>query len=221
MKKLILWASIALLAGACGTSNETRNAVANVPAVNAPANSAPPAEPLKDATYTSGANPRDDLVSAAQKRQKVPFWSAKITSETTPGIDAEMQYVAPNRFHIKKAEGELIVIGNDAYSFENGKWQKSGETNADDILSQTKAGIEEGVRNLKDIKIARREKINGRDAAVYEYGAGGVTTRVWIAVDSGLELKNEVETTIAGKPAKQTTVYDYDRKVTIEAPKID
>lgn len=230
MKKVLILITLAMIFAACGTSNDvgkvstTKAPSANTQSntqsntqVNTPMNS----EPVKEEVFTSGANPRADIISAAQKLQKLPFWSAKITSETTPEVNAEMQYLAPDRYWIKKADGEVIVIGKDSYSNENGKWGKLDANIGEAIRSSTQTGIEEGVKNLQDVQIVGKEQVNGKDATIYSHKFGDITTKIWIGSDSGLQLKNEVEANVGGKIEKQTTIYDYDKKVSIEAPKID
>lgn len=220
MKRILVLTAFALISAACGTSNEIKNAApVNAPPANAPANTAN--EPLKEEVYTAGANPRADLISAAQKRQKLPFWSAKITSETNPAINAEMEYVAPDRYHFKLPSGEVIVIGNDSFSNEEGSWKKGDEGAGEYIKEQITTGMTEGAKNLKEVQIVGKEKVNGKDATVYLHKFGDVTTKVWVGTESGLELKNEVEANVGGKMQKQTTVYDYEKPVRIEAPKIN
>jgi hypothetical protein len=89
------------------------------------------------------------------------------------------------------------------------------------IKSQTQNATAEAVKTLKDVQIVGKEKLNGRDVTVYSHKNGDITTRVWIANDTGMQLKNEIEATIEGRTQKQTTVYDYDKPVKIEAPKLD
>ena len=223
MKKVLILAAFALLAFGCSRTEEVKNtAPANAPNANAPANTQPEAPPAKDESYTSGADPRADLISAAQKRQKLPFWSAKVMSGEDSKPVAEMKYAAPDRYHFKTLLGEAIVIGNTSYSNEDGKWEKDEDGEGESIREQITKGINEGAFNLKDVQITGKEKINGKDAAVYFYKAGNATTKVWLASDSGLELKNEIEAVNeAGIKQKQTMIYDYETPVKIEAPKID
>lgn len=217
MKRILILTTLAFFAFGCGKPEEVKNTTVNAPAVNTQATTAP----VKEESFTSGANPRADLISAAQKRQKMPFWSAKVTSETNLGINAEMEYVAPDRYHFKLANGEVIVIGNESFSNENGRWEKSEEGAGDDIRNQITTGIAEGAKNLKEVQIVGKEKVNGREATVYMHKSGEATTKVWLANDTGLELKNEVEANVGGTIQRQTTVYDYEKPVKIEAPKID
>lgn len=217
MKKIVFLAAFGLIFAACGTSTTEVKNTANTTVANTQANSEPP----KEAVFTSGAVPRDDIISATQKLQKLDFWSAKITSETNPQTNADMEYFAPDRYHIKKSDGEIIVVGSDSYENQNGKWTKLDDNIGETISSATKSGIEEGIKNLKDVQIVGKEKFNGKDATVYLHKFGDIVTKIWIANDSGLQLKNEVEVNIGGEVHKQMTVYDYDKKVKIEAPKID
>ncbi|SRR5215204_2281426 len=226
MKKKIILAVLLLSALACGKSSEVKNTTVKAPAANTETNAQPPAPPAKEEVYTSGADPRADLISAAQKRQKLPFWSAKVAVENMPQLNAEMQYSAPDRYWFKQAEGEAIVIGKETYSNETGAWVKEDENASDIIREKITSGINEGAQGLKDvsikINIVGKEKINGQETNIYSFTSGGMMTKVWIESKSGLELKNEIETDSeeTGK-LKYTTIYDYVTLVKIEAPKID
>lgn len=222
MKKILMTAALAFLAFGCGRTEEVKtNAPAPAPAANAPANTAP-IPPIKEETYTSGADPRADLISAAQKRLKLPFWSAKVTVENMPQANSEMKYVAPDRYQFKLPTGEMIVVGSESYSNKEGKWEKADEGAGEFIKEKVTRGIAEGAMSLKDVQITGKEQVNGKDATVYTYTADGTTTKVWLATDSGLELKNEVTFPIqSGITVKRTTVYDYDTPVKIEAPKVN
>jgi hypothetical protein len=223
MKKVLILSAFALIAFGCSRTQEVSN-TANAPATNTAQTNAerqkPAAPPAKEETYTAGKDPRADLIAAAQKRQKLPFWSARVTVENMPQMNAEMYYVAPDRFQFKLPASEAIVIGNETFSNEEGVWVKEEEGAGENIREQITSGINEGAQNLKDVSIVGKEKINGQDANVYSYSAEGIMTKVWIATESGLELKNQIEmdSPETGK-LKRTTVYDYVTPVKIEAPK--
>ena len=221
-KRILILTAFALVALGCSRSEEVKNtAPVNAPPASEATNTAAPAAPLKEEVYTAGADPRADLISATQKLQKMPFWSAIVTSATDLDLKIEMQYAAPDRYHIKKEEGEVIVIGSDTYSSEGGKWEKIEDDIGALIREQMTAGIAEGVKNLKDMKVVGKEKFAGKDTTVYSHKIGDAEVKTWIASDSGLQLKNEVELSLSGEVQKQTTVYDYEKPVKIEAPKID
>ena len=223
MKKVLILAALGLLTFGCSRSEEVKNTATTVnasPAANAPADKT---EPIREESFTSGANPRADLISAAQKRQKLPFWSAKVTNDANGSMIAEMKYVAPDSYYFKTALGEAVIIGDESFSNETGTWKREAEGAGDFIKEQINQGIAEGVRNLKDVQIAGKEKVGGKDTTVYSYKSGdGITARIWLADGSGLEMKNEIEAgTGAGEKIKRTTVYDYETPLKIEAPKVD
>lgn len=222
MKKILILAVFALCLTACGKTEEVKNTTVSAPAANTQANVETEEVPaIKEETFTAGKDPRADIISAAQKRQKMPFWSAKVLSGESPAAVAEMQYIAPDRYYFKTAAGEAIIIGNGSYSNEDGTWVKEDEGAGEEIKEQIRSEIAESVENLKDVQIAGKEKLNGKNVTVYFYKAGNVSTRIWIADDSGLELKNEIELSSGGMTQKQTTVYDYEKAVKIEAPKVE
>lgn len=222
MKRILVLTAFALAAFGCSKTEEVKNtAPANAPAANTSTNTAANVSTVKEETFTSGANPRADLISAAQKLQKIPSWSAKLTSETNPEADAEINYIAPDRYHFKKSDGELIIIGNDSYEYQNGKWKKLEGNIGEYLKSQIMTGMQTGINNLQNVQIIGKEKLNGKDTTIYSHTTNSSVIKIWILSDSGLQLKNEEEATIDGQFIKQTRSYDYDKKVTIEAPKIN
>jgi hypothetical protein len=223
MKRILILTLLAVTAVACSKPEETKtNAPVNAPPANSQANTEAPVEPIKEEVFTSGANPRADLISAAQKRQKLPFWSAKVLMESNSEVFAEMKYAAPDSYYFKTALGEAVIIGDSSYSNEDGTWKKEAEGADEYIKQQINQGIAEGVKNLKDVGIAGKEKVNGKDATIYFYKSGSISAKIWIADGSGLELKNEIEAEAeTGEKIKRTTVYDYETPVKIETPKID
>ena len=224
MKKILILAAFAFITFGCSRSEEVKNtsAVNAPPAANAPEEvREPEAPPAKEEVFTSGANPRADLISAAQKRQKLPFWSAKVVSGTN-AVLAEMKYAAPEQYYFKTLLGEAIVIGNTSYTNEDGKWVRDEDGAGESIKEQITKGINEGAYNLKEVQIVGKENFNGKQATVYAYSAGAVSAKIWLANDSGLELKNEIEAeTAPGVKQKQTMIYDYITPVKIEAPKVE
>src|SRR5690242_5853221 len=105
MKKILILTALVTVAFGCNRSNVATNSQpANAPAANSQTN-APAAntatEPVKEEVYTKGADPRADIISAAQKRQKLPFWTAKVTSNENSSLSAEMKYAAPDSYYFR------------------------------------------------------------------------------------------------------------------------
>lgn len=225
MKKVLILAAFALLTLSCSRSEEVKTTppASAPPAANAPAaNSAPVAE-----VFTAGENPRGDVLYSTKKQMSAQVWSGTVTSETTPELNMLMQHVAPNRYYVKQPAGEVIVIGSDSYVNQKGKWQKVGIDLSEQLSSQVKLVTEEALAGIKDVQKVGTERLNGKETIIYSYqteaedSGESTTTKVWVDKTNGLPLKINVEGTINGKAQKVSTVYDYDKPVKIEAPKID
>jgi len=76
---------------------------------------------------TGGSDPRADVVAASKKFIELPFLTANMEGQGTTEIKSQVQYAAPDRYHVKYLGGtgagmELIWIGNDSYRNTNGTW---------------------------------------------------------------------------------------------------
>ena len=225
MKKILMTAAIALLTFGCSRSEEVKNTATAVNAPPAAANSEPVKEPE---SFTAGANPRGDVLYSTKKQMSAQVWSATVTSETTPELNMLMEHVAPDRYYVKQPAGEVIVIGSASYVNQSGKWQNAGIDLSEQLSSQVKLISEEALAKIKDVQKVGTEQVNGKEAIIYSYkteadeDAGeATTTKVWIDKDKGLPVKINVEGTINGQVQKVSTVYNYEKPVRIEAPKIN
>lgn len=230
MKKLALIITTAVFAFGCGSSKE----VANAPSTNAPVADSKPAntEAIDNATvnpekFTAGENPKGDVVFASRKQGTAPIWSMTVSSESMPNLNMQMEHIAPDRWHFKQSAGEVIVIGKQSYVNRNSKWIKIDDDLSSAIGNQTQLITEESIQRIKDVKKLREETFNGKEAIVYEYTtkdentSSDAATSVWIEKATGLPLKIELNGMINGKKQTISTVYDYDKKVVIEAPKVE
>jgi hypothetical protein len=228
MKRILILTALALIAFGCSRTDEVKNTtVANAPAANTEANAPAVSEPVIEENFTGGANPKSDVFYSTKKQMATPVWSVTVTSETALELNMLMEHVAPNRYYVKQPGGEVIVIGKDSYVNQNNKWQKVEVDLSQMISSQAKLVTEEALQNIKDVQKVGTEQINGIDTIIYTYKSEGenpgesTTTKVWIDKNNGLPMKINVEGMINGKMQKVSSVYDYEKKVKIEAPKID
>ncbi len=225
MKLFIFTIFIALVLIFIGCSSEPANTNT---AANTPVNAAP--EPLPEidvnAPFVPNADPKIDLLSSTKRLQSHESWSATSTNDAMPDFKTEMEFVAPDRYHIKNDLTEIIAIGSESYVKEEAGWKKVDEDIGAEIKEMQKSFNAEGMKTIREVTKTGTEKIGDKDATIYEYTVEPGpetfkrTTRVWIANDSGLPLKIIIETENAGQKQKQTTVYDYDKKINIEAPKV-
>ena len=177
--------------------------------------------------FVPSENPKDDLLNSTNRLQAYDSWAATLQNDLMPELKTELEYVKPDRYRVKNAGSEIVVIGSDAYARQDGgEWEMLPEDIGAQINQMKKNFNAEGMKAIKEVKKSATEKLNGKDATVYTYSIEPNeqtvenSTRVWIANDSGLPLKIVVETENAGKKQKVTTIYDYTKEVKIEAPEI-
>ncbi len=177
---------------------------------------------------TSGANPREDIIQASKKFIALPAFSAKMDGMGQTAIKSQVDYVAPDRYHISYLGGtgagmEMIMIGNDSYMKTGGKWTKSPGNSNSAIPTLRDSFTEEGLKTLTDTKFDGNDTVDGTSALVYSYknvtpkGGFGFNCKMWVGEKTGLPMK--IYATYDNGILKEMTVnYDSESKVTIEPP---
>ena len=176
---------------------------------------------------TSSADPREDVIAASRKFINLPFFSAKMDGVGQTEIKSQVDYAAPDRYHVKYLGGtgagmEMIMIGSDSYMKTGGKWNKMpGDAKA--VPNLRDSFTEEGLRTLSDVKFESGDTIEGKQALVYSYknvtpvGDYPFTSKMWVSKDTGLPMKIYVEYS-NGALKHMTINYDTETPVTIEPP---
>jgi len=179
----------------------------------------------KENSVTVSGNPRDDVIKASKKFTEQNSFQATMNGTGSKGMNMEIQYVAPDRYHIKNSPlMEIIIIGKSTYMKIDGKWQKSPASLSDSIPKMRDAFTEEGLKSLGEVEYVGEDSVGGKNALLYRYKGNTLKdetayeSKLWIGKDNGLPLKIEVEYPNSDLLKQMTTVYDYDTKVTIESP---
>jgi hypothetical protein len=186
---------------------------------------AKPGESRKTEPIKASSDPREDIIAASKRFTDQNSFSAKMEMSGSNKMNMDIEYAAPDRFHVKNsASMEFIIIGKDTYLKSNGSWKKFPANLGDSISKMRDAFTEEGMKSLKDVEFSGEESLDGKNALVYKYkgqtvkDANAYTSRLWIGKDNGLPLKIEVDYPDGSLLKQMTTNYDYETKVTIEPP---
>jgi hypothetical protein len=187
---------------------------------NTPANHAAPETGSGAAVATN--DPLADLKAASKRFNEVKAFQATMDGSGKNEMHMQVSFAAPDRYHLKNAGMESIIIGKNTYMRINGTWKKFPLDLGSAIPSMRDAFTEEGLKTISDVQYVGDENVNGKDSLVYRYKGSGLkggsayTSRLWIARDDGLPQKIEVE--YDGGPLKQmSTNYEY-KDVPIDAP---
>ncbi len=177
---------------------------------------------------TSGANPKEDIIQASKKFIALQAFSAKMDGMGQTEIKSQVDYVAPDRYHISYLAGtgagmEIIMIGNQTYMKTGGKWSKSPGGSNSAIPTLRDSFTEDGLKTLADTKFEGDDTVEGKPALVYSYknvtpkGGFGFNCKMWVETQTGLPIK--IFATYDNAILKEMTVnYDTGSKVTIEPP---
>ena len=179
-------------------------------------------------TGTISGDPKEDLIAASRKFIALKFFSAKTDGQGQTEIKSQIDYVAPDRYHVTYLAGtgagmELIMIGNDSYMKTGGKWSKMPGSGNSSVPTLRDSFTEEGLKTLTDAKFEGSDTVDGKDALAYSYknvtpqGNYPFTSKIWIGKDTGLPMKIYVEYS-NGVLKHMTVNYDTESPVTIEPP---
>ena len=183
---------------------------------------------VKGGTATGGSDPKTDVIEASKKFIALQSFTANMDGAGQSEIKSQVQYAAPDKFHIKYLGGtgagmEIIYIGKDGYMKTNDKWSKMPST-GQSIPNLRDSFTEEGLKTLSDVKFEGEEKVDGKSAAVYSYknvtpvASYPFTSKIWISNDTGVPMKIHVEYPENQALKYMDVIYDTDAKITIEAP---
>ena len=175
-----------------------------------------------------GSDPTADVIAASKKFIDLKSFSAKMEGMGQAEIKQQVDYVAPDRYHVTYTAGpipgmELIMIGNQSFMKTGGKWSKMpGDGNAS-MPTLRDSFTEEGLKSLSDVKSEGDDTVDGKAAFVYSYknktpkGDFGFNCKMWVDKQTGIPLK--IYATYDNGVLKNMTVnYDTESKVTIEPP---
>jgi len=176
---------------------------------------------------TASSDPKADIFAASKKFIDLPAFSAKMDGEGQTPIKSQVDYVAPDRYHVTYISGtgagmEMIMIGNQSYMKVGGKWSKI-PGNAQAIPKLRDSFTEEGLKTLSDVKFEGDDSVDGKPALLYSYknvtpaGSYPFTAKIWIGKDTGVPIKLYVEYP-NGMLKNMTVNYSTESPAKIEAP---
>ncbi len=179
-------------------------------------------------TTNGETDAKDVIIAASRKFIALPYFSAKMEGTGINELNMQVEYVAPDRFHIHYLAGggtgmETIIIGKQTYVKLGGGWRKMPMNLGESIPSLRDYFTEEGLKSISDVKLEGEDTVNGKPALVYSYSnvtpveKDPLTSKIWIGKDSGMPMKISVDYS-HGKLKEMNVVYDTETPVSIEPP---
>jgi len=175
-----------------------------------------------------GSDPKADVIAASKKFIELKAFSAKMEGVGQNEIKSQVDYAAPDRFHVKYLAGtgagmEMIMIGDQTYMKTGDSWSKMPSSGNSSVPTLRDSFTEEGLKTLSDVKFEGSDTVDGKQALIYSYknvtpkGDFPFTSKMWVAKDTGLPMKIYVEYS-NGVLKNMTVNYDTESPVTIDPP---
>lgn len=171
------------------------------------------------------AEPRDDIVAAFRKAMDDGSYRMVMNVPTPQGpMETTMDVELPDRFHMKHAQGEFIVLPEGTWMNAAGNWMKAPMDMSQMTESFSQQAMEDGIAAIQNVRVIGEETIDGCDATRYAYDARGeilgnsTDSEVEVAIcnDSGLPVA--MSTTERGSGQSVSIRYDFDAEIDIRAP---
>jgi outer membrane lipoprotein-sorting protein len=177
---------------------------------------------------SASSDPKADVIAASKKFIDLKSFSAKMEGVGQTEIKSQVDYAAPDRFHVKYLAGtgagmEMIVIGNESFMKTGNSWSKMPGSGNSSVPTLRDSFTEEGLKTLTDVKFEGSDTVDGKPALIYSYknvtpkGDFPFTSKMWVSKDTGLPMKIYVEYS-NGVLKNMTVNYDTESPVSIEPP---
>lgn len=185
----------------------------------------PSTNPDRAGAISPSGDPAADINAMADRFLAEKSFRAKMTGKGDKDFRTDLEFVAPDRFHMKTGPGlETVIIGKDVYLSMGDSWQKMPGGLGSSVPDLRAAFDKEGRKWFSDVRFAGEETVDGVPALVYQYknrGAGNAgenDSKIWISKADGLPLKLEA-TYKSGTLRSMLIEYEYDPNIKIEVPK--
>jgi outer membrane lipoprotein-sorting protein len=175
---------------------------------------------------TGTPDPKAVVAEASHKLYALKALSGNIETVGETSFKQHVDFVAPDRYHYTYVDGtgaatEMIIIGDQSYVKDGDSWKKTDGQSAPPTLRNSYS--DEVMRTLSDAHFEGEQTVNGKPALVYSYhammlvGNYPVLEKMWVAKDSGLPLKSDIENP-SGVVKHMTITFDPQAPATIEPP---
>lgn len=178
--------------------------------------------------FAPSGDAKADIEKMADRFLSIESFRAKMTSEGTMTMNADLDYIAPDKFRVKTElpngqSSEMVLIGKQTYMKIGERWQKMPVDIGTKIPNMRETFTREGMKWFKQIKYEGEESAEGKNAYLYSYdgeapgGGMAYSSKIWVAKSDGrpIKIKAVYKT---GDMKAMNIVYDYETKVTIEPP---
>lgn len=180
------------------------------------------------AVEAAKSNPLTGVKGSFQKFLDAKSFRAKMETNAEGRVAVtNMEFVAPDRYHMTNPQMEMILIGGDYYMRPSGgPWRKIAAGMQDVVKSFRSKEMMEQFEKATEVKFLKPDMYEGKPALVYEYTStdmlgmkGKSVSKTWVDAIDGLPRKSEFTGDYGGmKSSGVITWYDFGSDIKIEPP---
>ncbi len=181
--------------------------------------------------FAPSGDPKADIEKMADRFLSINSFRAKMTTEGKMSMDADLDFIAPDRFRLKTVlpaggSTKMILIGKQTYMKLGDNWQKMPVDIGSKVPNMRETFTRDGMKWFKEIKFEGEEMVDGKPAYLYSYtgeapgGGNPYSSKIWIGKADGQPIKITAVYS-AGDLKTMAIVYDYDTEITIEPPVVN
>lgn len=176
------------------------------------------------ASFASAA-PKDDLHAAFTKFLAAKSFRATVTDVDKGAQVSQLEFVAPDRFHMKAAQGpESFIIGDTMYMDINGKLTPVPVPGVGKMVAQFRnASFVDEVESGMTVQALGDEVVDGEPATAYAYTVTKPVksdAKAWVSKASGLPIQVQSTATVMGHTGTTRVRYSAfdDASIRIAGP---
>jgi outer membrane lipoprotein-sorting protein len=170
------------------------------------------------------AGPKESVHDAFTKFLAAKSFRATVTNVNSGEQLSAMEFVAPNRYHLRPGKGpETIIVGDDGWMNMSGQMMKVPVPVGRIIAQYRSESMQRQIENGIAISDGGADSVGGEPAHVYSYTVtepAKTDVKLWVVDKTGLPMQLESQGTFMGKAATTRVRYsDYnDPSISIAAP---
>ena len=156
-------------------------------------------------------------------------FSATIATTDKKGrvTQSEVRTNWPNRFHMKSAESEFIIIGESTWMRPEGQnWMKFPMSMSKMIDAYKPEAMRAAIDGTSNVRVLDDASVNGRDCKVFVYDFDakvmGIRSKgsstVYLDKATGYPVRAETDGEAMGQRSKTVVDYAYDPEIRVVAP---
>jgi len=171
--------------------------------------------------------PKEEILASHQAMVKFGKFHSEGTVTSKDGPQPTWSNVVwPDRFHVRNAGQEFIIVPGKTYMKQGGQWMPLPMDMSQMVKSLSPDALRQGYDAMTNVKDLGASERGGKSVHGYEYDTQmtlmGITAKshvkLWIDTDTKLPVHQDSDGEAMGQRSQTSLDYTFDAGITVEAP---